>query len=61
MSGTITLGKRAIYSTSTKQKLNIKSLTKSKVVGVDNVLLQVIWSKYFLEAQEYKVTSNLIY
>ena len=46
----MTLGKGAVYSTSMKQKLNTKHSTKSKVVGVDNVLPQVIWSKYFLEA-----------
>ena len=50
-----TLGKGAVNTISCKQKLNTKSSTEAKLVGVDDVLPQAIWAKYFLEAQGYKV------
>ena len=37
------------YVQSSKQKLNTKSSTEVKIVGVDDVLTQVIWNRYFLK------------
>ena len=34
----LTIGKRAIYCKSTKQKLNTKHSTQSELVGVDDML-----------------------
>jgi hypothetical protein len=56
----LTLGKGAAYTASTKQKLNTKSLTKSEVVGVDDGMLQVLWTRYFLEAQGYGIDESII-
>jgi hypothetical protein len=58
---TMTLGKGMPYSTSTRQKLNTKSSTEGELVGVNNVLPQVLWTRYFLEAQGYKAADSIVY
>jgi hypothetical protein len=42
--GMMTLGKSTIYGASTKQKLNTKSSTKAKLVGVNDLMPQVLWT-----------------
>jgi hypothetical protein len=59
--GTMSLGKGSVYSASTRQKLNTKSSTEAELVGVDDVMPQVLWTRYFLEAQGYEVRDNKIY
>jgi len=44
-----------------KQNLNTKSLTEAELVGVDNVVSEIIWTQYFLQAQGYGVNDNIIY
>jgi hypothetical protein len=57
----MSLGKGSPISSSTKQKLNTRSSTKAKLVGVDDSLALVIWTRNFLQAQGLKVTDNIIY
>ena len=57
--GAMSMGTGATYSTSKKQKLNTKSSTEAELVGVDDVLPQALWTKYFMEAQGYGVTTIL--
>jgi len=45
---------------STKQTLNTRSSTESELVSVDDMMLIVVWSWYFLMAQGYGVTQNLL-
>ncbi len=59
--GTMTLGKGMPYSTSVRQKLNTKSSTEAELVGVNDVLPQVLWTRYFLEAQGYNILESVIY
>jgi hypothetical protein len=59
--GALTLGKGVIYGSSTRQKLNTKSSTEAELVGVNDVMPQVLWTQYFLEAQGYKVHDSVIY
>ena len=47
--GFITMGKGGAYLKSNKQTLNTKISTEAKLVGVDYVLTQVIWTRYFLK------------
>lgn len=47
----MSLGKGAFHSTSKKQKLNTKSSAEAELVGVDNAMGQVSWTKHFPEAQ----------
>ena len=55
--GTMSLGTGAIYSSSSKQKLNTKSSTESELVGANDILPQALWTKYFLIHQGYDTTS----
>jgi len=47
----MTLGKGATYTTSCKQKLITKSSTEAKLVAVDDVMGQVLWTRHFLAVQ----------
>jgi len=58
---TMTLGKGSIQSISTKQKLNTRSSTEAELVGVDDAMAQIVWTKHFLEAQGYKVKKHVIH
>ena len=60
-SGLVTLGIGAIYSKSTKQKLNTKSSAESKLVGIDNTMPQILWTRYFLEVQVFIVKDDITY
>jgi hypothetical protein len=55
----MSMGTGAVYLTSKKQKLNTKSSTEAELVGVDDVLPQALWTKYFMEAQGYGITTIL--
>ena len=44
-----------------RKKLNTKSLTEAELVGVYNLLTQVIWTQYFLKYQVYNIHDNVIY
>lgn len=59
--GTMSLGKGMVYSASTRQKLNTKSSTEAELVGASDLLPQVLWTRYFLEAQGYGVKDNVLY
>jgi hypothetical protein len=58
--GGLTMGRGFPIITSTKQKLNTRSSTESELVGVDDMMPIVVWSRYFLMAQGYGVTQNLL-
>ena len=56
-----TLGKGAIISSSTKQKVNARSSTESELIASDDKLGKIISTKTFMEHQDFKVKVNLIY
>ena len=57
----LSLGHVTLMSMSCKQKLVKKRLTEVKLVGVDDVMTFVMWSKYFFQeqAKEFPDTSIL--
>lgn len=59
--GTMSLGKGSAYSTSSKQKLVSRSSTESEVIGVYDVMPQVLWTGHFLGAQGIDVTDTILY
>ena len=59
--GGISMGRGMPIVTSTKQKLNTRSSTESEIVGVDDCMPAVLWTRYFLEAQGYAVRENIVY
>ena len=46
----LTLGHGSILSISAKQKINTKSSTEAKLVGVDDAMTFFMWTKYFFES-----------
>ena len=61
MGATLSLGKGAIYSGSWKQKLVARSSTESELIGMHDVLPQVLWTKQFLEEQGRLDTTTVVY
>ncbi|KAG7352856.1 reverse transcriptase RNA-dependent DNA polymerase [Nitzschia inconspicua] len=58
---TMTLGKGSVYSMSTRQKLNTRSSTEAELVGVNDAMSLILWTRHFLEAQGYIVEKNVVY
>jgi hypothetical protein len=59
--GNMTLGKGSVYGTSTQHKINTGSSTEAELVSVNNIMPQVLWTRYFLSAQGYDTTENIVY
>jgi hypothetical protein len=59
--GALTLGLRFPISSSGKQKLNTCSSTESKLVGVDDFMSLIVWSRNFLKAQGYAMVDNILH
>ena len=57
----VTFGKGEAYAKSSKQKLNTKSSTEAEFVGVDDILTQMLWTRYFLVEQGYSIKDNVVY
>jgi hypothetical protein len=58
---TLTMGRGAATSNSAKQKLNTRSSTEAELVGVDDEISAVIWTRHFLLSQGFEVKDNLLY
>ena len=59
--GAVTLGRGFPIVTSTKQKLNTRSSTEAELVGIDDLMPAILWTRYFLKAQGYDVKENILY
>eukprot|EP00957_Ditylum_brightwellii_P139570 10636983-Ditylum_brightwellii.AAC.1 len=58
---TMALGKGSVFSTSVKQKLNTKSSTETELISVNDTMLYVLCTQYFLECQDYTVERAKLY
>ena len=58
---TFTMGHGSIYSNSLKQKLVARSSTEAELVGVHDILPQILWTRSFLISQGYPVQKNVVY
>ncbi len=56
----LTMGRGFPISVLTKQKLNTRSSTESELVGVDDMMLIICWTCYFLLSQGYGIIENLL-
>ena len=54
-------GRGSIISIPKKKKLNTKSSTEAELIGADNAMPQMLWTRYFLEAQVYGIDENILY
>ena len=61
MGGMLSLGKGAVYGASTCQKLNTRSSTEAELLSVDDCMPQILWTRYFLEAQGYQIQDSVVY
>jgi hypothetical protein len=59
--GTMSLGKGSITGASKKQNINTRSSTESELVGADDMLPQIMWTRYFIEAQGFNVDDSILY
>ena len=46
---------------SMKQKSNSRSSAESELLAVDDVISNIMWTKYFLEAQGHEVKKNIVF
>ena len=53
--GGLTMGRGFPITASTKQKLTVKSLTEGKLVGVDDMMPIILWTRQFLLEQGYGI------
>jgi hypothetical protein len=58
---TMTLGKGVLISVSSKQKSNARSSTEAELIGVDDVITKILWTRLFIEAQGFTVKTNIVY
>ena len=57
----MTMGRGAVQSSSSKQKLNTRSSCKAELVGADDMATKILWTKLFLEEQGYQIERNILY
>ena len=57
----MSMGTGSILSKSTKQRLNTLSSTEAELVGTYNMMLEILWTKYFLDAQGYDYGATVVY
>ena len=57
----VTYGTGAPISMSRKQKLNTRSSTEAELVGADDAVNMILWTKLFLEEQGYDISQNILY
>ena len=58
---TLFIGKGAVESVSSKQKINTRSSTSVEMAVVDDVVSKITWTKLFLEEQGHKIKKNVVY
>jgi hypothetical protein len=58
---TMSMGKGSVYASSIRQKLNMQSSTEAELVGVDDAMGMVLWTRLFLEGQGYTVHHTKLY
>jgi hypothetical protein len=59
--GGLSMGRGFPIVSSTKQKLNTRSSTESEIVGADNFMPAICWTRYFMEAQGYTINDNILF
>jgi hypothetical protein len=59
--GGLSMGRGLPIVSSTKQKLNTRSSTESEIVGADDFMPAICWTRYFMEAQGYTINNNILF
>ncbi len=50
-----------VISSLNKQKINIRSVCKNELVGVDDAYPTIVWSLYFVQEQDIDITNDRLY
>ena len=58
---TLTLGKGSPYSLCGKQKINTRSSTEAELVGVNDAMALILWTRLFIQSQGYTIKDNVVY
>jgi hypothetical protein len=59
--GGLSLGHGFPIVSSTKQKLNTRSSTETEIVGADDFMPVICWTRHFMKAQGYGVKDNVLF
>jgi hypothetical protein len=59
--GSLSFGRGFPIVSSTKQKLNTRSSTETEIVGADDFMSEICWTRYFMKAQGYGVKDNVLF
>ena len=59
--GCMSLGMGMPIMGSSKQKLNMHSLTEMELIMADNFMPHILWTNLFLEVQDYKTLGTILY
>jgi hypothetical protein len=59
--GGLPMGRGFPIVSSTKQKLNTRSSAEAEVVGADDFMPAICWTRYFLKTQGYNVQDNILF
>ena len=51
----------SIISIPKKKKINTKSSTEAELIGADDLMTHMLWTRYFLKAQGYGIDENILY
>jgi len=57
----MSMGTGALQASSGKQKLNTRSSTEAELVGVDDVIAKILWTKLFIGEQGYEIEKNILF
>jgi len=58
--GIMTLGSGGVYAVFAKSKLNTRSSTESELVGLHDVMPQILWTRSFLKSQGYENSITIV-
>ncbi len=59
--GGLSMGRGFPDMGSSKHKMNTRSSTESEIVAADHFMPAICWTRYFMEAQGYKVQDNILH
>ncbi len=59
--GGLSMGRGFPNVGSSKHKMNTRSSTESEIVAADHFMPAICWTRYFMEAQGYKVQDNILH
>jgi hypothetical protein len=61
LGGGLSLGRGFPIVSSTKQKLNTQSSMETEIVGSDDFMPAICWTRYFMKTQSYGVKDNAVF